>query len=253
VWALPPPTIDPVGNDVAIALTGGRAISAAFYPVPGATDPRPGVLVIHEALGLTAEMRRLAARFTEHGFVALAPDFLAGLGPKPFCIARFMRGIGRRGVGRPYRQLDAARAWLRGRHEVAGRPIGVAGFCMGGGFALLYAAGADVEAVAPFYPAVPEDDALEGICPVVASFGGRDAVFAGGAERLETALTNLGIDHDVRIYPEAGHGFMARYEGITAWLGRRLPMHLGHDPTAAEDAWGRTIAFFSRHLAAVPQ
>jgi len=42
-----------VGNDVAIALTGGRAISAAFYPVPEATGPRPGVLVIHEALELT--------------------------------------------------------------------------------------------------------------------------------------------------------------------------------------------------------
>jgi dienelactone hydrolase len=46
---------------------------------------------------------------------------------------------------------------------------------------------------------------------------------------------------------------MTRYEGITAWLGRRLPTHLGHDPAAAEDAWQRTIAFFSRHLATVPQ
>jgi carboxymethylenebutenolidase len=242
-----------VGNDVAIALTGGRAMSAAFFPVAGASEPLPGVLVIHEALGLTTEMRRLAARFTEHGFVALAPDFLAGLGPKPFCIARFMRGIGRRGVGRPYRQLDAARAWLRGRPEIAGKPIGVAGFCMGGGFALLYAAGADVQAVAPFYPAVPEDEALDGICPVVASFGGRDAIYGGGAGRLTTALATLGIDHDVQTYPDAGHGFMTRYDGITAWLGRRLPMHLGHDPIAAEDAWQRMIAFFSRHLAAVPQ
>ena len=241
-----------MGNDVAIALTGGRAISAAFYPVPEATGPRPGVLVIHEALGLTDEMRRMARRFSEAGFVALAPDFLAGLGPKPFCIARFVRGIGRRGVGRPYRQLDAARAWLRLRPEVDGRPIGVAGFCMGGGFALLYAAGAQVEAVAPFYPAVPDEAILEGICPVVASFGGRDAAFAAGAMRLEASLTKLGIDHDVETYPEAGHGFMTRYEGITAWLGRRLPMHVGHDPEAAEDAWRRTIAFFSRHLAAVP-
>ena len=241
-----------MGNDVAIALTGGRAISAAFYPVPEATGPRPGVLVIHEALGLTDEMRRIARRFSEAGFVALAPDFLAGLGPKPFCIARFVRGIGRRGVGRPYRQLDAARAWLRLRPEVDGRPIGVAGFCMGGGFALLYAAGAEVEAVAPFYPAVPDEAILEGICPVVASFGGRDAVFAAGAARLEASLTKLGIDRDVATYPEAGHGFMTRYQGITAWLGRRLPMHLDHDPVAAEDAWRRTIAFFSRHLAAVP-
>jgi carboxymethylenebutenolidase len=242
-----------VADDVAIALTSGRAIPAAFFPVRDAGEPRPGVLVIHELFGLTAEMRRLARRFSEAGFVALAPDFLAGLGPKPFCIARFARGIARRGVGRPYRQLEAARAWLTERPEVAGHPIGVAGFCIGGGFALLYAAGAKVEVVAPFYPAVPDDEALEGICPVVASFGGRDAVFGAGGERLTGSLDRLGVDHDVQTYPEAGHGFMARYEGVGAWLGRRLPMHVGHDPEAAEDAWQRTIAFFTRHLAPVPQ
>ncbi len=242
-----------MGDDVAIALTGGRAIPAAFFPVSAAIGPRPGILVIHEALGLTDEMRRLARRFSESGFVSLAPDFLAGLGPKPFCIARFMRGIGRSKVGRPYRQLDAARAWLGQRPEVAGRSIGVAGFCMGGGFALLYASGAEVDAVASFYPAVPDDDELDGICPVVASFGGRDSVFAAGAERLETSLTTLGVDHDVRTYPSAGHGFMTRYDGVTAWLGRRMPIRLGHDPDAAEDAWQRTIAFFTRHLAPVPQ
>jgi carboxymethylenebutenolidase len=246
-------TIEPVGNDVAIALTGGRAIPAAFYPVAGATAARPGVLVVHEALGLTAEMRRMGKRFSEAGFVALVPDFLAGLGPKPFCIARFMRGIGRRGVGRPYRQLEAARAWLGLRPEVEGQPIGVAGFCMGGGFALLYAAGAEVQAVAPFYPAVPEEEHLRGICPVVASFGGRDVMFAAGADRLETTLTTLGVDHDVRTYPDAGHGFMTRYEGLTGWLGRHLPMHVGHDAAAAEDAWARTVAFFTRHLAVVPR
>ena len=242
-----------MGNDVAIALTSGRAIPAAFFPVRDSGEPRPGVLVIHELLGLTSEMRRLARRFSEEGFVALAPDFLAGLGPKPFCMARFARGIARRGVGRPYRQLEAARAWLTERPEVAGQPIGVAGFCIGGGFALLYAAGAEVEVVAPFYAAVPEDAVLEGICPVVASFGGRDAVFGAGAERLTGSLERLGVDHDVHTYPEAGHGFMVRYEGVSAWLGRRLPMHVGHDPEAAEDAWQRTIAFFTRHLVPVPQ
>ena len=124
---------------------------------------------------------------------------------------------------------------------------------MGGGFALLYAAGADVQAVAPFYPAVPDADRLEGICPVVASFGARDVVFAPGADRLEASLTRLGVDHDIRTYPDAGHGFMTRYEGVTGWLGRHLPMRLGHEPDAAEDAWARTIGFFGRHLAAAPR
>jgi carboxymethylenebutenolidase len=240
--------LSPVALDVSIALANGQSVPAAFFPIPGATRPRPGVLVIHELLGLTPEMRRLAGRFTDEGFVALAPDFLHGLGPKPFCIARFARGIGRAGTGRPYRQLEAARGWLEARPEVAGLPIGVAGFCIGGGFALLYAAGAEVQAVAPFYPAVPDERALDGTCPVVASFGGRDRVFGAGGAPLAALLRNLGVDHDVKTYPAAGHGFMARYDGLTGWLGRRLPTHIEHDPDAAEDAWTRTIAFFRRHL-----
>jgi carboxymethylenebutenolidase len=204
--------------------------------------------VLHELLGLNAEMRRLAGQFAEAGFVTLAPDFLHGLGPTPFCMARFARGIGRARTGRPYRQLDAARAWLSARPEVDGRPVGVAGFCIGGGFALLYAAGAGVQAVAPFYPAVPSAPALAGICPVVASFGGRDRIFGAGGPRLAAALDGLMVEHDVRTYPDAGHGFMTRYDGLTGWLGPHLPTHLEHDPAAAADAWDRTIAFFTRHL-----
>jgi carboxymethylenebutenolidase len=237
-----------LGQDVEIPLGDDRSMPAAFEPVAGADGPRPGVLVIHEALGLTPEFRRLARQFAEAGFVALAPDFLHGLGPKPLCIARFARGIGQARTGRPYRRLEAAQAWLSSRPEVADRPVGVAGFCMGGGFALLYAAGADVQAVAPFYPQTPSEEALSGICPVVASYGGRDTTFGPGAARLEAALTNLGVEHDIRTYPDAGHGFMTRYSGGVAWLGRRLPLRLGHEPTAAADAWARTIAFFSRHL-----
>jgi carboxymethylenebutenolidase len=127
----------------------------------------------------------------------------------------------------------------------------VAGFCIGGGFALLYAAGAGVQAVAPFYPAVPDDEALAGICPVVASFGGRDTVFGGGGEPLRAALERLGVPNDVQTYPDAGHGFMARYDGPLGWLSARLPTHVAHDPDAAADAWRRTIEFFARHLGGV--
>ena len=239
-----------VSLDVSIALQGGGSIPAAFFRVPGTSEPRPAVLVIHEILGLTPEMRRLASQFADAGFVTLAPDFLHGLGPKPFCIARFVRGVGRAGRGRPYRQLDAARAWLAARPEVDGGAIGVAGFCIGGGFALLYAAHADVQVVAPFYPAVPEPEQLRGICPVVASFGGRDRIFGAGGPALVERLDELGVEHDVRTYPDAGHGFMASYPGPLGWLSERLPMHVAHDPVAAADAWQRTVAFFNRHLGA---
>ena len=189
-----------VVQELRIPVAGGPSLPAALaMPDAGETPRRAGVVVIHELLGLNDDIRRISARFAEAGYPTLAPDFLAGLGPKPFCIARFARGIGKVRTGRPYRQLAAAETWLSARPEVGGGPIGVAGFCIGGGFALLHAVGADIAVVAPFYAAVPKGEgALRGICPVVASYGGRDGVFGEAAPRLEQALERLGIDHDVK-------------------------------------------------------
>jgi carboxymethylenebutenolidase len=242
-------------QDIEIRLPDGSVLPAALALPDGGTSssaPRSGVVVIHEAIGLNADIRRIAARFAGAGYVALAPDFLAGLGPMPFCIARFARGIGRVNVGRPYRQLAAAEDWLRRRPDVAGSPIGVAGFCMGGGFALLHAVGADIDVVAPFYAAVPKaDDALAGVCPVVASYGGRDGIFGSAGGPLEVTLARLGVDHDVKTYPDAGHSFMSRHGPLMTAIERRLPTHGGYVEPAAEDAWQRTLAFFARYLAPI--
>jgi carboxymethylenebutenolidase len=252
-------------REVEIPLSDGSRLPAALAlpneAVPTGPDTatnhvpgrRAAVVVIHELLGLNDDIRRIAARFADAGYVTLAPDFLAGLGPRPFCIARFARGIGRVHVGRPYRQLAAAEAWLRLRPEVSGGPIGVAGFCMGGGFALLHATSAEIDVVAPFYAAMPKDESvLAGICPVVASYGERDGVFGSAGPRLEGALSRLGIEHDVRSYPEAGHSFMNRHGSLTTRIERHLPTHGGYVEPAAEDAWARTLAFFGRHLRTAP-
>ena len=212
--------------------------------------PRPAVLVIHELLGLNDDIRRIAARFAENGYVALAPDFLGDDAPLPFCMARFMRGLARGPRGRPYRELDAARRWLAARDDIDERRIHVAGFCIGGGFALLYAAGAEIATVAPFYAAVPDPDVLAGVCPVVASYGGRDRVFGGLGPHLEERLADAGVPHDVKTYPGTGHSFMNRAEGTLASLARLSPMNVGYDADAAEDAWARMLAFFEEHAPA---
>jgi carboxymethylenebutenolidase len=239
----------PDGSTIPAALALPDALAGSSPSQPADKRARPAVVVIHEVLGLTDDMRRIAARFADAGYPTVAPDFFAGLGPKPICIARFARAIGQVGASRPYRQLAGVEAWLAGRPEVNGGPIGVAGFCMGGGFALLHAVGAEIAVVAPFYAAVPRDGAsLDGICPVVASYGGRDGIFAEAAPRLDAALEGLGVDHDVKVYPEAGHAFMSRHGGLIARIERRLPTRNAYDPEAAEDAWRRTLAFFGRHL-----
>jgi carboxymethylenebutenolidase len=240
-----------LGSITAVGIpTGGRTLPAALA-LPTGGGRRAAVIVIHELFGLNDDIRAIAARFADAGYVAIAPDFLAGLGPQPLCVVRFARGLGRVGTGLPYRQLAAVRRWLADRPEVDATRVGVAGFCIGGGLALLYAESAsDLAVVAPFYAPLtdPAERDAARLCPTVASYGGRDAIFGTTGKRLAAALARAGIEHDVKTYPSAGHSFMSRHGGISGLLGPRTPLHARYDPQAADDAWRRVVAFFARHL-----
>src|SRR5439155_25246263 len=86
------------------------------------------------------------------------------------------------------------------------------------------------------------------VCPVVAGFGGRDRFFAPQGRRLEQHLKQLGVPHDVRIYPAAGHSYMSRHTGLLATLAAHGPMAVGFDAEAEADSWARMEAFFRTHL-----
>jgi carboxymethylenebutenolidase len=224
-------------------VTVGAA--AAYLAIPVTPGPWPGVVVIHEAFGLNADIRRHADRLAGVGYLALAPDLLEG---KSWlrCIRAMFRQIAA-GSGPAFELLDASRGWLAARPDCTGQ-TGVIGFCMGGGFALMCAPRDGYSAAAVNYGVVPSDaeNALSGSCPVVGSYGGRDMMGVSHPERLKAALTALDVPHDVKVYPEAGHGFMsprpAPLKPLTA-LAR-----LKYDQAAAEDAWQRIFAFFGTYL-----
>jgi carboxymethylenebutenolidase len=219
---------------------------------PGSVPPPerwPGVVVVHEAFGLTEGIRQQADRLASEGFLAFAPDLYLGKN-----WVRSVRGVMqqlRAGTGSAFTAIESARAWLASRSDCSGQ-TGVTGCCMGGGFALLCAPRDGFAAVSVNYCDVPADAeaALDGACPIVASFGGRDPMGPHTPERLERVLTDLGVPHDIKVYPEAGHRFMNKPPAALAPLADAT--HMGYHPSAAEDSWRRILAFFHHHLGARP-
>lgn len=220
----------------------------AYLAVPRGDGPWPGVVVIQDSLGLTDDIRVQADRLATGGYLAFAPDLYSGRGIR--CVIATLKQS-RSGKGQAYEDIEAAREWLVGRDDCTGR-IGIIGFCMGGGFALLSAPRFDFAAASVNYGEVPEDavERLRGACPIVGSYGGRDRTLRGRPERLRAALRELDIPHDVKEYPDAGHSFLNRFN--TGPLMVPLVHMAGFDyhHPSAEDAWGRIFSFFDEHLGA---
>ena len=194
--------------------------------------------------GLTIVAREHADRLAAAGYLALVPD-LYTRGGLARCIRATFAAF-TRGGGPAFDDLEAARHWLAARNGCTGR-MGVIGFCMGGGFALVVAR-RDYAVAAPNYGRLPEDlSVLNGACPIVASYGGADRGLRGAAARLDVGLAELGIPHDVKEYPGVGHSFMDRFD--TSLFAPLLKVAgVGDDHASAEDAWRRILRYFAEHL-----
>lgn len=221
----------------------------AYLARPAGEGPWPGLVLVHEAFGLDAVMRRSADRLASMGFLVLAPDLLSR-GRKIVCLARTFVAL-QRGRGEAFDDIEAARTAVLADPDCTGR-VGVIGFCMGGGFALVLAGRPGWDASAVNYGTVRGDlSGLDDACPVVGSYGGRDRSLRGAAARLEAGLAERGIPHDVREYPAAGHSFLNDASAAPWFLApfSRFVMRAGPEPASAEDAWHRIGTFLTEHLA----
>lgn len=201
-----------------------------FLALPATPPPWPGIIVIHEGLGISPQLLRVAERLAGEGYAACAPDFFfRSGGPEA---ADFTTMIA--AVTPPQLEGDLATAvgYLR---DAGATSIGVTGFCMGGWFtyrAALWAKRLGVNAAVPFYGGGIARELGELECPTMLVFGGRDEYIS--TEDIEVVQRHHGAD--VIIYDEGEHGFMR--DGSP-----------NHHPEHAADAWKRMLAFFDEHLA----
>jgi carboxymethylenebutenolidase len=226
----------------------------AYVSRPSQGGPWPGVVVIHDAFGMTTGAKRHVDSLASHGFLTASPSlFHAMSGGMMACVRAAMREVAARS-GPMFDDIEATRGWLARQPGCSGK-IGIIGFCMGGGFAIALAPTGKYGASSPNYGQVPDDAEtfLKGSCPMVASYGAKDKRLKGSAERLEKLLTVHNVPHDVKEYPAAGHGFMENHEkSELPWLFVKLAplMGAGYNEPAANDAEKRVTAFFETHLRA---
>jgi carboxymethylenebutenolidase len=239
----------PTGVAIDVRSSDGASLRAEVFEASG-DGPGPGVVVLHESFGLNDDIRRIASRFAEAGYTALAPDIYSH-GRRIICLSRVIIDMVAGRVAREVQDIHAARAALAAREDIDEARLAVAGFCQGGGFALIASTTPGFSAAAVNYGMVPSSRTmLDGLCPVVASYGARDRIVgANMAERLEGHLQALGVPHDVKTYDDAGHSFFSQVDGWQGWLARMpSPMAVGYEQEAAEDGWRRMLAFFDEHV-----
>jgi carboxymethylenebutenolidase len=227
-----------------IQLTTRDGPIDALLHTPDGQGPWAGVVVVHDAFGYGPDKESISRRIAAAGYVAITPN-LYSRGGRARCVTRVFRELLTK-RGRALDDILAARDHLRAMPECTGT-AGIAGFCMGGQFALVMSP-KGFAASAPFYGTpLPRNLAatLDGACPIVASFGRRDPLGIGAPDRLREVVEDKAITADIKVYPGVGHSFANQLPGqpllrITGF---------GYDEAATEDAWSRVFAFFDEHLA----
>src|SRR5688572_6967255 len=93
----------------------------------------PGVLVIQEWWGLVPHIKDICDRYAAEGFLALAPDLYHGESTdEPDEAGKLMMALN---LEKAAKDMSGAVDLLSQR--ASGNGVGVTGFCMGGGLALL--------------------------------------------------------------------------------------------------------------------
>jgi len=229
-------------NISTVTYKGATSDIKAYLATPKAGPARrPGVIVIHENRGLNAHIEDITRRVALDGFTALGLDLLSPMGGTPKDEDQAREMIGKTDRMDAMRNAAAAIAYLKSRPDATG-PVGVTGFCWGGGMSNLLAANApDLAAAVPYYGLVaPTADVPKIKAKLQLHYAGNDPRINAGLPEYEAALKAAGVQYELFVYEGAEHAFNNDTAGVR------------YNKAAADLAWSRTIAFFKNTLGMPP-
>ena len=244
--------MDITTRSVNVAGDGGDM--SIYVAEPTAGDNHPVVIVFIEAFGVNAHIKQVADRFAGEGYVAISPDMYYRNGPGNVVgydeipkIMPLMQGMNDVQSNADFR---VAIDFIKTLDKADASKIATTGYCMGGTLSWLCAClNRDVKAAAAYYPGgviTREPSARRPLsphlyaplltAPVLGCFGELDKnPPPADVNEVDKLLTDLGKEHDFKIYPGANHGFFCDDRP-------------SYRKEAADDAWQRTLAWFSKHL-----
>ena len=221
-----------------VAFEGAMGEVAAYSARPADSGARlPAVIVIHENRGLNAHIEDVTRRMALEGFHAIAPDFLSVSGGTPADEDKARAMIGDLDGAQTTEDAVAAVAYLEGLDKTNGK-VGAVGFCWGGGLVNQLAVhSADLKAGVAYYGRqASAQDAAKIQAAMLLHYAGLDERINAGIDAYRTALEAAGKDFTIHVYDGVNHAF------------NNDTSEARYNKTAADLAWGRTIAFFKEKL-----
>jgi len=190
----------------------GLTVLEGFFAMPDdAVGPVPGVVVVHDWMGLSDVTRDSARRLAALGFAAFAAD-IYGKGVRPADTKGAMAESGKyKGDRRLLRaRAKAALETLKKQKGVDASRCAAIGYCFGGAAVLEMARGQmPVKGVVSFHGSLDTPVPAKKITAKVLVLHGADDPFAPAEQvaALEKELKDAGADYQVVLYGGARHAF----------------------------------------------
>lgn len=198
---------------------------------------RGGLVVLHEARGVTDTVRGLVSGLAAEGWLAVAPHLYHGTEDEPADAADRVSELSGDSV---LADTDVAFVWL-GQRGVSSDRLGVMGFDLGGSVAMVVAGSRSIGAAVtvggggilePLSSGLPSlvEVAEELACPWLGLYGDDDEeIPSGDVDKLRDAAAAAPVATDVVRFHDTGHRFDTT-------------------PRAGAEAWQRALNWFDSHL-----